>query len=162
MKTFYELIGEGEKDPAPWQIAIRAFCIFIIALILIRISGKRAFGMRSSFDNVISILLGAVLSRSLLGDHPFWSPVIAATTLTLLYLFCAWISTYSDTFGRLIKGDARVLYKDKKLFRQHMRSSYITDKDLEEEVRKEGNVDTLEKIKSAYLERDGGISIVKE
>ncbi|MDR6465344.1 uncharacterized membrane protein YcaP (DUF421 family) [Chryseobacterium sediminis] len=45
-----------------FQIAIRGITVFILALILIRILGRRSFGIASPLDNIIVILLGAVLS----------------------------------------------------------------------------------------------------
>jgi hypothetical protein len=67
--------GEG-NDPNPYQMAIRAFIIFIIALVFIRLSGRRTFGMFSPFDNVISVLLGAVLSRAVIGHPHFFQPLL--------------------------------------------------------------------------------------
>jgi uncharacterized membrane protein YcaP (DUF421 family) len=161
MKTFYELIGQGEKELSPLQMGIRAFLIFIIALILIRFAGRRSFGMRSSFDNVISILLGAVLSRSVVGSENFFSPIVAAAVIAAFHFLFALISTHNDAFGVLIKGNPSLLYKDGKFFPKNMDSSLISKKDFEEGMRKE-NVGDPAKIKSAYMERDGSISIVKE
>ena len=160
MKSFYDWVGEGEKDPTLMQTAMRAFFIFIIALILIRFTGRRSFGMRSSFDNVISILLGALLSRSVIGEGHFFGPVVAALVIAAFHRIFAFISTHSDAFGVLIKGNPKVLYKDGKFFRRNMHSSFISQKDFEEGMRKE-NLDEPEILKTAYLERDGSISIVK-
>ncbi|HEY5535494.1 MAG TPA: hypothetical protein VIL99_11265, partial [Ignavibacteria bacterium] len=80
MNWFYQLIGEG-NDPNPYQMAIRAFIVFIIALVFLRLSGRRTFGMFSPFDNVISVLLGAVLSRAVIGASPFFSTIIAALVI---------------------------------------------------------------------------------
>jgi len=38
----------------------------------------------------------------------------------------------------------------------------ITDKDLAEGIRLQGNVESLDEINSAYIERDGRISITKK
>lgn len=159
MDTFYQLIGK--VDATPFQMGMRALLIFIIAVILIRFAGRRSFGMRSAFDNVIGILLGAVLSRSVTGDGNFFSPIIAAMIIAAFHRLFAWISLHSDTFGGLIKGNAKVLYRDGKFFQENMRRHFISHKDFEEGMRKE-NVETLDKIKFAYLERDGTISIVKQ
>src|ERR1044072_6816533 len=106
------------------QTAMRSFFIFIIALILIRFAGRRSFGMRSSFDNVISILLGAVLSRSVIGEGHFFGPVVAALVIAAFHRMFAFISTHSDAFGILIKGNPKILFKDGKFFHRNMTSSF--------------------------------------
>ena len=161
MDWFYQLIGEG-KDPNTYQMAIRAFLIFIIALVFIRLSGRRTFGMFSPFDNVISILLGAVLSRAVIGASPFFSTIIAALVIVFLHRLFAWIALYNDAFGSLIKGNAQEIFKDGKTNRKNMERFDISDKDLMEGIRLQSNVDSLDEIKSAYIERDGRISVIKK
>ena len=161
MNWFYQLIGEG-KDPNPYQMAIRAFIIFIIALVFIRLSGRRTFGMFSPFDNVISILLGAVLSRAVTGASPFFSTVVAALVIVFLHRLFAWIALYNDVFGGLIKGNAKVIFQDGKIIRKNMKRFDITDKDLMEGIRLQGKVESLDEINSAYLERGGRISVIKK
>jgi uncharacterized membrane protein YcaP (DUF421 family) len=163
MDKFYELIGEGTDNPTPMQMAIRATIIFIIALILIRFSGRRAIGQRSPFDTVIAMLLGAVLSRSIVkSDVPFFGPVAAAAVICFLHFMFALITTYSHVFGEIIKGKAKILYKDGEKNKKHMRGSFITDRDLQEGIRKAANVEDESKVKEAWLERDGSISVVKK
>src|ERR1035437_4124245 len=161
MNEFYQFIGEG-KELNTLQMAIRAFIIFLIALAFIRFSGRRTFGMLSPFDNVISILLGAILSRAVIGASPFLPTVIAAFVIVVLHRLFAWISLYNDVFGSLIKGNAKIIYKDGEIIRNNMKRFYITDKDLLEGIRLQGNVESLDEIKSAYIERDGKISIIKK
>ena len=161
MSEFYQFIGEG-KELNTLQMAIRAFIIFLIALAFIRFSGRRTFGMLSPFDNVISILLGAILSRAVIGASPFLPTVIAAFVIVVLHRLFAWISLYNDVFGSLIKGNAKIIYKDGEIIRNNMKRFYITDKDLLEGIRLQGNVESLDEIKSAYIERDGKISIIKK
>jgi uncharacterized membrane protein YcaP (DUF421 family) len=161
MNWFYQLIGEG-NDPNPYQMAIRAFIIFIIALVFLRLSGRRTFGMFSPFDNVISVLLGAVLSRAVIGASPFFSTIIAALVIVFLHRLFAWIALYNDVFGSLIKGNAKLIYKDGKIIRNNMKRFDITDKDLIEGIRLQGNVESLDEINSAYVERDGRISVTKK
>jgi uncharacterized membrane protein YcaP (DUF421 family) len=161
MNWFYLLIGEGH-DPNPYQMAIRALIIFIITLVFIRLSGRRTFGMFSPFDNVISVLLGAILSRAVIGASPFLSTIVAALVIVILHRLFAWIALYNDLFGSMIKGNARVIYKDGKIIRSNMKRFDITEKDLMEGIRLQGNVESLDEIISAYIERDGRISVTKK
>ena len=161
MKSFYELIGEGENNLTSSEISIRAFIIFFVALILIRLAGRRSFGMRSSFDNVMSILLGAVLSKSVTGGIPFFLPVSAAFIIAFTHRLVAWLCVRSDKFGILVKGREKLLYRDGKFFEKNLASALISKKDFREGLRKE-NVGDPEKVEEAYLERDGSISVVKK
>ena len=71
MDVLTAIFGEG-RDLDSLQTAMRAVAVFFAALILIRISGRRAFGQRSPFDYVVAILLGATLSGDSRGvaGHP--------------------------------------------------------------------------------------------
>lgn len=160
MEAFYDLIGRG-VDLTALQMSIRAIIIFIVALVLLRLAGRRSFGMASPFDNVISILLGAVLSRAVVGASPFFATIIASLLIAMLHRLFAWISLYNSKFGGLVKGNLRVIYENGKINEKNMRKSLISKKDLMEGVRKEANVETLEEIDKVYVERDGKISVIK-
>jgi heme A synthase len=64
------LVGEG-KELTILQMSVRAFAMFIIYVVLIRIAGLRTFAKQSTFDNIIVIMLGAVLARGVVGASPF-------------------------------------------------------------------------------------------
>jgi len=55
-----------------------AAVVFILAYLLICVSGRRSFALRSPLDNIIVILLGAVFSRAVVGASPFL-PAMAAS-----------------------------------------------------------------------------------
>lgn len=156
-----KIFGEGD-DLEPLQMCARAFVIFILALVLVRLAGRRAFGMGMTFDNVLTILLGAVLSRAITGASPFVATVAAAATIIALYRLCAWISVRSDAFGKVVKGEPRLLYNNGILDEDEMRRSLLSKKDLLEGIHNNANVDTLGETKKVYLERDGKISVVKK
>jgi uncharacterized membrane protein YcaP (DUF421 family) len=153
-----ELFGE-EHDLTPGQMSLRAIAIFIITLILLRISGSRSFGIKTPFDNVIYILLGAILSRAVSGASPFFATLAAALSIVLIHRLFAWIGLYSASFGRLAKGSSKILYKDGKLNTHFMKQCDVSEKDLNEAVRLNG-IDSLDKVKEAYMERNGQISII--
>lgn len=163
MIEFNQLIGEGTGSLSVSQMSIRAVIIFLVAIILIRLAGRRSFGQKTAFDNVIIILLGAVLSRSVIGsDNSFYAPIAAAFVISVLHRSFGWLTTYSDTFGKLVKGNEKLLFQDGEKIRKNMRGSFITDKDLLEGIRKELHVNDGSIIKEAWLERDGSISVIKK
>ncbi len=162
MDEFYRVIGEGSEKLTTFQMGLRALLLFVIALVFLRISGRRSFGLRSPFDNVISILLGAVLSRAVTGASPFFPTIVAALVIAGLHRMFAWISLYSHGFGRLIKGSPKQIVKDGKIIRANMNRCLVSDRDLEETIRLEASVDSLDDIESAFVERGGRISLIRK
>ena len=89
MDVLIAIFGEG-KDLGSLQMAMRAVAVFFAALILIRISGRRSFGQRSPFDYVVAILLGATLSRVIVGASPATPTFMASLVIVLLHRALAW------------------------------------------------------------------------
>lgn len=156
-----DIFGEGQ-ELEPLQMCTRATVVFILALVLVRLAGRRAFGMGMTFDNVLTILLGAVMSRAITGASPFLATIAAAATIIALYRLCAWISVRSDAFGKIVKGEPRLLYKDGTLDENELRRSLLSKKDLLEGIHTNGNVDDIDETRKVYLERDGKISVVRK
>ncbi|MDQ6608361.1 MAG: hypothetical protein M3Y85_00875 [Bacteroidota bacterium] len=67
-----EIWGVNEKI-GPLEIAERSVVMFLCVLILLRFTGMRPFGKGDTFDDVLTILLGAVVARGIAGAAPFIS-----------------------------------------------------------------------------------------
>jgi uncharacterized membrane protein YcaP (DUF421 family) len=59
---------------------------------LIRYTGMRLFGIKSAFDICVTIILGAVLARAIVGASPFLPTMVASTTLVIMHKIIAAIS----------------------------------------------------------------------
>lgn len=161
MGIIIELFGEGE-DLNALQMSCRTIVMFIIALALIRIAGIKTFGKNAAFDNIIIIMLGAILSRGVVGVSPFFPVVISGLTMVLMTRIISILSIYSKAFGKLVKGQSRSLLKNGTINTLNLHKSLLSENDLMESIRKEGNTTSLEDIEEAFLERDGTISVIKK
>src|SRR4026208_1946618 len=113
MQMIYELFGQGQ-DLDALQMSLRAIVIFFIALILIRYAGMRIFGIKTAFDTCIIIMLGAVLTRAIVGASPFIPIVAASIALVTVHKIIAVISVNNPLISHLVKGTPFSLYKDGK------------------------------------------------
>lgn len=151
------LFGSG-PDLDTLQMVDRALAVFVLALAMIRLSGRRSFGQGRPFDTCITVLLGSVLSRAVVGASPFWPTVLACAALVLLHRIVGIASIRSTWFERLVSGDKRELVRNGVLVEQEMRKGLITKRDLDEAVRaKTGDESTP--ISRAVLERDGTVTV---
>jgi uncharacterized membrane protein YcaP (DUF421 family) len=162
MEEFLQLVFGVGRDLTIGHMAARAFVMFFIALVVIRISGMRSFSSMSAIDNIVAIMLGALLTRAVVGVSPFLPTVGAAVSLCITHRVLAMLSTRFHFISDLLKGKECILYKDGQLFRDKMRKADITDGDLEEGIRLAANTSSLDKVKEVRMERSGKISAVKE
>jgi len=161
VQTLIEIFGKG-KELSVFQMCTRTVFVFVITLLFIRISGKRSFGMRMTMDNVLTILMGALLSRAIVGASPFIATIASGLTIIVLYRLCASLSVFNKLFGKIVKGKGELIYKDKQMLTNAMRKCMITEEDLIEEVRINSNLGSLQDVETAYVERNGEISVVKK
>ena len=160
-EILYTLFGEG-KDLNALQMGCRAFVMFFITLILIRLAGMRTFGQKSAFDSIIVIMLGAILSRAVVGASGFFPIITAGAVLALVHRLLALLSVYNDAIGSLIKGEKTILFANDKIIRKNILLCSVSRKDLMEEVRLLLNETALDNVKEIYMERSGKISIIKK
>jgi uncharacterized membrane protein YcaP (DUF421 family) len=156
-----ELFGDGIKLTL-LQMCLRTVIVFFIALLFIRISGRRSFGLHMPFDNVITILMGAILSRAVIGDSDFFPTIACAGTLALIHRICGWIGLQSDKFGNLTKGRSMIVYKEGELLKKNMKHCMVSKKDIMEGVRLNANTDALDKVEKIVVERNGEISVIEK
>jgi uncharacterized membrane protein YcaP (DUF421 family) len=161
MEILNAIFGQG-KDLDALQMSTRGVTIFFIALVLIRISGRRSFGIRTPLDNIILILLGAVLSRAIVGASAFLPVVTCCFVIVLLHRFFGWLIARSKLLGRVIEGDKILLYADGKFLQDNMKRALICEEDLMQGVRKSALAESLTLIDKVYMERNGEISAIKK
>lgn len=159
MKILIDIFGEG-KDLAVYQMCARAIVIYFIALLFIRISGRRTFGKKSSFDNVIGIILGAVLSRAVVGASAFLPTVASSLALVLIHRILGMLSIYSEKLSHIIKGQSMILYKNGKINRDNLKASLMSEDDLMSDLRLKGSTTTLNDIAEMNMETTGEVSVV--
>ncbi len=142
-----------------WQMGLRAAVIYIAALIVVSISGDRRFiGKYAAFDVILSIIFGSTLSRAINGASNFFETIFAGFVLVGMHWLFSTISFHSTQLERKIKGKSRILIKNGRLCHNAMQTSHITKQDLESNLRLKCQIDRLEQVEGACLERNGDIS----
>jgi uncharacterized membrane protein YcaP (DUF421 family) len=156
-----KFFGEG-KDINAQQMCSRAIVIFIIALLLMRISGRRSFGVKTPLDNIIIILLGAVLSRAVVGASPFIPILTACLTLVLIHRLLGWLIAKQTSIGKFIEGNKILLFDNGQFIEKNMKRALVCQEDILQAIRKSALTEDLNRIDKVYMERNGEISSIKK
>jgi uncharacterized membrane protein YcaP (DUF421 family) len=161
MNYLIEVFGEGNHLNVA-QMSCRGIAIFLFALVLIRISGRRSFGIRTPLDNIIVILLGAVLSRAVTGASPILPTVVTCTVIVIMHRLFGWLVVKYKFFGELVEGNKILLYKNGRFIDKNMDRALVCEEDIMQGVRKTALTESLEQIEIIYIERNGEITAIKK
>ena len=160
MEELVAIFGEGE-DLTVLEMCYRGGVVFCLALILLRISGRRSFGIKTPLDLIISVLLGSILSRAIVGASPFIPVIVCALTIVILHRVFSLMSIYNKGFRHLAEGKKIMVFENGKFLHKNMRKALVDEEDILQKVRKQTFQDNLKNIDRIYMERNGEITVVK-
>src|SRR5205085_9674821 len=103
------------------QIMARTSVVYLLALIGIRLTGKREVGQMTPFDLTLLLLLSNSVQNAMTGpDTSLMGGAVAAGTLLLLNYLVADVSGGNRRFRRLIQGRPTLLIHDVQAIESHM------------------------------------------
>jgi uncharacterized membrane protein YcaP (DUF421 family) len=151
-----------KENISPLELAARAAVMFLVCLLLLRLTGMRPFGKDSTLDTIITFLIGGILSRGVVGATPFFSCIAGAVVILVLNKALAMLSMAGHRVERLVKGHPITLYRNGKFDEENMRKTELTEADIYEELRVECQADSLDGIAAVIMEKRGKVSFIKK
>lgn len=158
--TLDAVFGAGD-DLAAHQMAARAFVLFFVTLLIVRVAGMRAFGHGSAFDTIVVIMLGSILARGVVGVSPVVPTVVAAAVLAVVHRGLAMAGVLVPRVARTLNGAPRVLYREGHFDERAMLLAGVSHRDVEQAARADGCAD-LGDVERAFLETTGEISVIRK
>jgi uncharacterized membrane protein YcaP (DUF421 family) len=149
-----------QLEGAWWDLPVRALVIYVVLLVLVRLSGKRTVGQFTPFDLLVVMLLSESVSSGLNGEEKsVTAGLLSAATLIGLNVFVATITARSKWAQSIVEGRPVLIGADGKLFSDVMKKNHVPVDDVERALR-EADCD-LQEMRCSFLEADGQISILK-
>jgi uncharacterized membrane protein YcaP (DUF421 family) len=144
------------------EIILRGSVIYIALFILLRVVLKRQAGSLGMTDLLLITLIADASQNAMAGEYRSISAgiVLVATIIFWSYAF-DWLNYKLPWFNRLTEPPPLPLIKEGKMLRRNMRHELITEEELMSQLREQG-LDDVGKVKEAYMESDGHISVVQQ
>jgi len=142
------------------QMALRTVLIFAATLLLVRLGSKRFLSQATAFDVIVGIMLGSVMSRAINSSAPLVPTLAAGAVFVGLHWLLNTLAFHIDQFGAAVKGNPILLVDDGQVQQRGVREAGLSDRDLQQAFRLQGQEPDLSKIRRAYLERDGSVSVI--
>uniref|UniRef100_UPI00104116CF DUF421 domain-containing protein n=1 Tax=Legionella gresilensis TaxID=91823 RepID=UPI00104116CF len=128
-----ELVGFSKL--LDYGLYVRGIVITFYALILFRATSSRVFGNYSSFDFIISIILGAILGEAIVNNIPLLPSMVVCAVIVIIHRMLAFLSYKSRRVGKFIKGDKMLLVQNNKYNWDKLHCCRLTQNDILQSLR---------------------------
>lgn len=140
----------------------RAAALYLLLLLLFRLSGKRSLGELSPFNFVLLLVISEAVSNAMVGPDPsVTGAVLAVATLLLLNVLLEQLKLRSARAKTLLEDSPVVLVRDGRPVPEAMRRERVEESDVLEAARLQHGLDRLDGVRLAVLEPSGKISVMK-
>jgi uncharacterized membrane protein YcaP (DUF421 family) len=142
------------------EFVLRAAAMYFMALLMVRVLGKRALGELGPFDFVVMTGVGhTVVSIALDKQLPFYEGIIILATLALLEYLMSFAALKSHKLSNLINGKPVLLIDNGRIIKSNLAREKFNVDDLLQELRKQGIRD-IDEVDKGILESCGGFSVI--
>ena len=141
--------------------AARTLAVYLMVLVLLRITGKREIGNFSPFDLLVALMLGEIVDEAIYGDVSFAQFALAAGMIALCQYATGWLTFQNKKLDALLEGTPSVLVRDGELQREALRKERMAEEEVMAMLREQG-IDDLREVKVAVLEVSGRLSAIKQ
>lgn len=144
-----------------WEFVVRGAMVYIVLLVMVRVSGRRTVGQFTPFDLLVVMLLSESVSNALTGgDQSITGGLIIAAVLVGLNMLMAFLSSHSKKMADVLDGTAVLLGRNGQMFEDVVKRCRLSDEEVEEAMRE---VDIkMDEMAYIFLEADGRITVQKK
>jgi uncharacterized membrane protein YcaP (DUF421 family) len=143
------------------DVVIRAAAVYMLLILVFRISGKRALAQITTFDFVLLLIISEATQQAMVGsDFSLTGAFLVILTLTVLDIGLSRLKQRSKTVDRLIDSAPLMLIENGRLHKERMEKARIDEDDILSSAREQEGVSRMEEIAYAVLERGGQITVI--
>jgi uncharacterized membrane protein YcaP (DUF421 family) len=142
------------------ELFVRATVLYFVVFLIMRFTLRRSAGELSMLDFIFVLLVANGAADAMTGGATsIPAGVVTVVTVVLWNFLLNSLGYYFPLIDRLIAPPPLLVIRDGKMVRNNMRREFLTKEELMAQLREQG-VDDIARVKTAYLEGDGNISVV--
>jgi uncharacterized membrane protein YcaP (DUF421 family) len=143
-----------------FELIARGSLLYFGILIMMRFMPRRTGGELATMDLIFIVLIAESAAHAL-GDYTSITEGMVLIGVLMAWNYLVNALSYRVPFiERLVSAPPLQVIRDGKLLRHNMRRELLTEEELMGQLRQQG-MDNLCEIKTAFVEGDGQISIIK-
>jgi uncharacterized membrane protein YcaP (DUF421 family) len=143
-----------------WEFALRGTAVYVVLVVLLRVSGKRGIGQIGLLDLVLVLLVANAAQNAMVGaDTSLGGGLVAMAVLVGIDWAFNRLGVRAPRLRRLFTSAPALLVLDGEFVTENMRREGVSREEIESQLREHG-IDDITQVHSVILEPDGTVSVV--
>ncbi len=138
-------------------VLVRTVVLYLAALVILRLTGKRALGKMNAFDFIVAVTFGSAIAIGMEAENRFLPALLPVALLALLQWAMARANLGLPALEAVTRGRAVALVKDGQVQTETLAREQITREELAMELRQQG-FGRVSDVAEATLETTGKVS----
>jgi len=147
-------------DTSLLELVARGTALYIGIIVFMRFLPRRTGGELSTLDLIFLLLIAEAATHALGAYSSVADGIIMLVTLMAWNYLLNFLSFHVPFIERLVAARPVQVVQDGRLIRRNMRREFLTEEELMNNLRHHG-VDDIGDVKAAFVESDGGVTVVK-
>jgi uncharacterized membrane protein YcaP (DUF421 family) len=149
---------------SPWEtlvtVAVSAVAIYVLMVVMLRVSGKRTLAKFNAFDFVVTVALGSMVANTILNEETTVAEGAVGIALLIgLQMAVSFTVTRWRGFQEAVKSKPRLLFYRGEFLRDALLAERVSTEEVRLAVRENGHA-RLKDLEAVVLETDGTISVI--
>lgn len=143
------------------ELVLRGSLVYLVLFALLRLVLKRVAGMFSLGDLLMIVLIADAAQNAMSAGYTSVTDGIVLVATIIFWSYALdWLGNRFPRFEKLLHPPPLPLVRDGQMLARNMRHELITVDELMSHLREQG-VKDLREVRSAFMEGDGRISVVR-
>lgn len=149
-----------QLDVSVGELLLRGALVYVVLLLMMRLSGKRTVGQFTPFDLLVVMLVSEAAGPSMVGkDQSVLGGLLVCAILIVFNMLMGALSARNSLAERLLEGQAVLIGRDGQIFDAVRKKHRVSSNDIETALREADC--TLAQMRCMFLEADGKLSILQ-
>lgn len=148
-------------DVSVFEMVVRGAIMYVAMFVLLRVVLRGRLGSMTSSDLLVLVIISDGAQNAMSSNYTSITDgiVLVATIVGMSWLF-DWLGYHVAFMGRFVHPQRKPLVVNGRVIRKALADELMTEDELMTQLRLQG-ADQIQQVKSAYLEGNGEISVIR-
>jgi uncharacterized membrane protein YcaP (DUF421 family) len=145
----------------PLELVVRGTAMYLFLFLIFRVVVRRRMGAVGMADLLVLVIIADAAQNGMAGEYRSVSDgAILVGTIIGWNWFIDWLNYRVPALRGWLEAPPLLLIRDGHILYRNLRHEFVTEQELKSKLREKGVADVAE-VQRAYMEADGGISVIK-